>query len=153
VLVNDFTSLAICQVRVLFGGSWQVVLYPANTVFANTRCWLTLMSPRSAPGVVRSGRMRAVPGLARRTRNAVHRLPGALQPSQARRSTARVLGKGSAGFRCQMSHIAGMRTVPDVGTDWAGVRFGLFKQLSRHTLNIGGRDFTVACPLGANRLR
>src|SRR5579862_1781431 len=109
------------------------------------------VSPRPAPGIVRSGRMRAVPYLARHT--AVHRLPGALQPSQARRSTARVQGKGSAGFRCQISHIAGMRTVPDVGMDWPAVRFSLFKQLNRHTLNIGGVDFTVACPLSANRLR
>src|ERR1700722_5681935 len=67
----------------------------------------------STPGVVRPGRMRAIPGPARRTLS--RRSPGALQPSQARRSIARVQGKGSAGFRCQISHIAGMRTLRDVG--------------------------------------
>lgn len=94
--------------------------YPAAPmIYQAARCFAGAQSCRLAPrpGLAPRSPLASRPGrahvrVAGPARRASTHPPGALQPSQDRPSIARGFGKGSAGFRCQMSHIAGMGAVP-----------------------------------------
>jgi hypothetical protein len=165
--VNHFTSYSLCELRAIwisaYGLNRRCCAYPGATVTIRRRRRSTRLRdvrrPRNLADLHRAGACApfaprspdpAAPTFTSPARHGVplaRRSPGALQPSQGRPSIARGFGKGSAGFRCHLSHMAGMSGGAR-GTEWppgtSGIRLlatylMLYEQLSGQSAQVNGR--------------